>query len=196
MATNDKPQTVHGGCLCEAVRYTINFPPDHDFIKAVRSICLPACLSILPCPLGLSNKDKTNSVGHSQPHLQCSTCQCSQCRKQTGSLIFRVQKIPVSALTWDAQSTLGRYRASEGCARGFCSACGSFLFWQNESSGRISMTVGCFDKEDLRRYGKVLTYAERHLWCDAEIEGVTDHLPGDKYKFDDEDGEVVLLSKK
>ncbi|GJN67349.1 hypothetical protein PLIIFM63780_004789 [Purpureocillium lilacinum] len=160
MATNDKPQTVHGGCLCEAVRYTINFPPDHDFIKA------------------------------------CSTCQCSQCRKQTGSLIFRVQKIPVSALTWDAQSTLGRYRASEGCARGFCSACGSFLFWQNESSGRISMTVGCFDKEDLRRYGKVLTYAERHLWCDAEIEGVTDHLPGDKYKFDDEDGEVVLLSKK
>ncbi|KAJ6444095.1 ribonucleases P/MRP protein subunit [Purpureocillium lavendulum] len=146
---NAGENTIRGGCLCESVRYTINFPPDHEFIKA--------------------------------------------CRKQTGSLIFRVQKIPLSALTWDAQSTLGRYRASEGCARGFCSKCGSFLFWQNESSNRISMTVGCFDKDALSRYGKTLTYAERHLWCDAEIPGVTDHLRGDKYKFDDEDGEVVLL---
>ncbi|UNI24340.1 Ribonuclease P [Purpureocillium takamizusanense] len=162
MATvDDKPLTIHGGCLCESVRYTIAFPPDHDFTKA------------------------------------CSTCQCSQCRKQTGSLIFRVQNIPLSALTWDADSTLRRYRASEGRARGFCSACGSFLFWQDESYDSIGMTVGCFDKDALRgAHGRALTYAERHLWCDAEIEGVTDHLPGDRYKFDDEDGEVVLLSPK
>lgn len=58
------------------------------------------------------------------------------------------------------------------------------------------MCVGGFDKDALREYGRVLTYAEKHLFCDAEIEGVTDHLPGERFKFDDEEGEVVLLERR
>lgn len=58
------------------------------------------------------------------------------------------------------------------------------------------MCVGTFDKDALRDYGHILTYAERHLFCDAEIPGVTDHLPGDRYKYDDDEGEVVLLGPR
>ncbi|POR34172.1 Uncharacterized protein TPAR_05623 [Tolypocladium paradoxum] len=36
MASDDKPKTITGRCLCESVRYTITFPPDRDFANAVR----------------------------------------------------------------------------------------------------------------------------------------------------------------
>lgn len=37
MATGTtKPEVIHGGCLCEGVRYKITFPPDHDFVKSVK----------------------------------------------------------------------------------------------------------------------------------------------------------------
>ncbi|OAA42764.1 Mss4-like protein [Metarhizium rileyi] len=127
---------------------------------------------------------------------QCSTCQCSQCRKQTGSLVFRVHKIPLSALEYTSDATLTQYRATPSNARGFCTRCGSLLFWRREASDSISMCVGCFDSEALRTHGRLLTYAERHIFCDAEIDGVTDHLPGDKWKYDDEEGEVILLKKQ
>ena len=32
------PKHIKGGCLCGALRYEIDFPPDHDFKAAV---CLP-----------------------------------------------------------------------------------------------------------------------------------------------------------
>jgi len=32
-----KPKSITGGCLCGGVRYQVDFPPDHDFRKAVRS---------------------------------------------------------------------------------------------------------------------------------------------------------------
>lgn len=35
MASAEKPTTISGGCLCEAIRYTITFPPDHDFLNSV-----------------------------------------------------------------------------------------------------------------------------------------------------------------
>jgi hypothetical protein len=35
---NPRIESVQGGCLCEAVRYTITFPPDHDFSKSVSTI--------------------------------------------------------------------------------------------------------------------------------------------------------------
>ncbi|KAI1363106.1 hypothetical protein F5Y08DRAFT_252300 [Xylaria arbuscula] len=31
-----KPKYITGGCLCEALRYRIDFPEDHDFEKSVR----------------------------------------------------------------------------------------------------------------------------------------------------------------
>ncbi|OAA55626.1 Mss4-like protein [Cordyceps fumosorosea ARSEF 2679] len=147
--TTELPTTVSGGCLCEGVRYTITFPPDHDFLRAA------------------------------------STCQCSQCRKQTGALIFRAHKVPRAGLVWTSRATLRTYRASANAERGFCGACGGMLFWAADGEDRVSVCVGSLDGEALSRYGRALTYAERHLYCVNEIEGVTDHLPGRRYQGDD-----------
>jgi hypothetical protein len=41
-----KSLTITGGCLCGDVRYSVAFPPDHDFHKAV---CYPSpCLPLVP----------------------------------------------------------------------------------------------------------------------------------------------------
>ncbi|KAI8675248.1 CENP-V/GFA domain-containing protein [Fusarium keratoplasticum] len=116
----------------------------------------------------------------------CSTCQCSQCRKNGGSLIAYLHQLPASSVAFTSQTTLSRYHATEGCARGFCTACGSWLFWRSEDADTISMSVGTLDKEVLKRWGKLLAHAEVHLWCEDEIEGATDHLRGEKWKQDNE----------
>ncbi|KAI5464181.1 Mss4-like protein [Mariannaea sp. PMI_226] len=116
----------------------------------------------------------------------CSTCQCSQCRKNSGSLLARLHGVPASAVTFLSESTLKTFHATPPCARGFCNECGSFLFWRNEEvpEKRIALAVGTFDQEDLKRWGTVLTTAGTHLWCEDEIPEVTDHLKGEKWKLD------------
>ncbi|KAF7548150.1 hypothetical protein G7Z17_g7254 [Cylindrodendrum hubeiense] len=116
--------------------------------------------------------------------FESTTCQCSQCRKNSGSLIMRSLNVPLSALKYSSQDTLSTYRATPKAERGFCSKCGSFLSWRNESEQTISLTVGAFDEEVLSRWGVLLTDAKTHLWCEDEIPGVTDHLKGEKWKLD------------
>ncbi|KAH8711046.1 hypothetical protein HC256_007873 [Beauveria bassiana] len=110
---------------------------------------------------------------------------CSQCRKQSGCLVFRVQKVPRSSVSFASQATLKIYRATPGNARGFCGACGGFVFWAADEEDEMSVCVGTLDDDVLQRHGRVLTYAERHLFCVNEIPGVTDHLPGTKHQRGD-----------
>ncbi len=96
-----------------------------------------------------------------------------------------MQKVPRSSLVFTSQATLQVYRASPPNARGFCSACGGFIYWAADDEDEMSVCVGTLDDDVLQRHGRVLTYAERHLYCVNDIPGVTDHLPGTKYKEND-----------
>ncbi|CAM1502147.1 Fc.00g041310.m01.CDS01 [Cosmosporella sp. VM-42] len=122
-----------------------------------------------------------------------STCQCSQCRRSTGSLYFQQHTFPYKTVTWTSGSTLKNYYATPGIARGFCSDCGCFLYWRRESGENASMAVGCFDKEVLKQWGELFCKAGEHLWCDDEIPGATDHLKGKKWRFDNEGEDAELL---
>ena len=84
-----------------------------------------------------------------------------------------------------SDSTLKWFSASvERFQRAFCSNCGGFLFWSDKESDHISTSVGCVDKEDLKKYGAALATARTHLWCEDAIPGVTDDLKGDKWRLD------------
>ncbi|KAI0202442.1 hypothetical protein F4808DRAFT_459044 [Astrocystis sublimbata] len=113
-----KPKYVTGGCLCGSLRYRIEFPEGHDFEK--------------------------NSI----------TCQCTQDRRNTGSFFFPSHNVPAAAFRWTStnsdtatdtdntdknndkntdnndSSTLGRYHATPTAERGFCTRCGSFMYWR------------------------------------------------------------------
>ncbi|KAI0184890.1 Mss4-like protein [Xylaria flabelliformis] len=122
------------------------------------------------------------------------TCQCTQCRKNTGSFFFPSQNVPESAFRWTSSGTdtLGRYNATPDGERGFCTKCGSFLYWRHADtsvSDRIGVAVGTVDPLFLFGEGADGTQVPKggfghilsnggggHLWCDNEIPGVTDKM--------------------
>lgn len=48
------------------------------------------------------------------------------------------------------------------------------------------LTVGTFDKDAIKRWGWQFSYSEMHLWAEDAIEGITDHFPGEKWKYHSE----------
>jgi hypothetical protein len=71
-------------------------------------------------------------------------CHCTQCRKQSGH-VFVSTDVPRSAVTFHAAETLSWYRSSEKVRRGFCSTCGSPLFWDPIHKDWIGIAMGAFD---------------------------------------------------
>uniref|UniRef100_A0A8H7NJV7 CENP-V/GFA domain-containing protein n=1 Tax=Bionectria ochroleuca TaxID=29856 RepID=A0A8H7NJV7_BIOOC len=156
-STKTAPQTIQGGCLCEGIRYQVNFAPDFDFSKG------------------------------------CSTCQCVQCRKNAGAVIAHLRRIEPENITFTAQKTLKKYYATPGIARGFCSECGSWVYWHPEEDNYLALAIGTVDKEDLLKYGSLLAESNVHFYCAEEILGITDSLPGEKWKYDNEGEGAELM---
>ena len=73
-------------------------------------------------------------------------CHCTQCRKQTGHLWAGVN-VRRTALTLHGAEKVAWYASSEQVRRGFCSVCGSSLFWSPTIEGYpwISVAMGLFD---------------------------------------------------
>jgi hypothetical protein len=72
-------------------------------------------------------------------------CHCSQCRKTTGHY-FAATACERSSLTFEADVTLAWYQSSPGARRGFCSRCGSSLFWERIGEDRIDILAGTLDQ--------------------------------------------------
>jgi hypothetical protein len=72
-------------------------------------------------------------------------CHCSQCRKMTGHY-FAATTCDRSDLTFATDETLAWYQSSPGARRGFCSRCGSSLFWERNDADRIDILAGTLDQ--------------------------------------------------
>ncbi|KAH7043172.1 Mss4-like protein [Macrophomina phaseolina] len=177
MTSKSRPDSVTGGCLCGAIRYTIHFPADAEW-----------------------------------PPSHNATCQCTQCRKTTGSLLPQLLEIPLSHVTPDLTPTYDAaalpsyrlYRSSSRACRGFCTACGSSLTWIDaERPETIEVHVGTLDEEVLigrlveskeeerdeygvrqKReggWGRELGKARWHNFVENAVPGVTDRMEGPKH---------------
>jgi hypothetical protein len=71
-------------------------------------------------------------------------CHCSQCRKQSG-LYFAATSVPGAALAITGADNLTWFGASDFAKRGFCSTCGSALFWKPNAEDRYAIMAGAFD---------------------------------------------------
>jgi hypothetical protein len=71
-------------------------------------------------------------------------CHCTQCRKQTGHHWASTHTADAD-LHFVADSTLRWYRSSDRAQRGFCSRCGSSLFWKTDGSTVTSVCAGSID---------------------------------------------------
>jgi hypothetical protein len=71
-------------------------------------------------------------------------CHCSQCRKFSGHF-FASTDVPKSALKIINSDKISWYRSSEKVQRGFCSICGSSLFWDPIYRDWTAIAMGAFD---------------------------------------------------
>ena len=78
------------------------------------------------------------------PLIDVSACHCSQCRKTTGHF-FASTTCSLEALKFDNEETLSWYESSAGAHRGFCSRCGSSLFWRLAKEDKIDILAGTLD---------------------------------------------------
>jgi hypothetical protein len=72
-------------------------------------------------------------------------CHCRQCRKQSGHF-FTSSDIPKSSLKIQSgEDKVSWYQSSERVRRGFCSVCGSSLFWDPVRRDTIGVAMGSID---------------------------------------------------
>lgn len=72
-------------------------------------------------------------------------CHCRQCRKQSGHF-YAATSAPDDRLEVRDGGALRWYRSSARARRGFCSNCGSALFWKFDGESSTSIVAGSFDE--------------------------------------------------
>lgn len=98
-------------------------------------------------------------------------CHCSQCRRQTG-LYYAATNVADDRIEIGGAENITWYHASEAARRGFCSTCGSALFWKHSSDPFISVLAGAFDEPS----GLKMT---KHIFCvdKGDFYDIDDGLP-------------------
>ncbi len=98
-------------------------------------------------------------------------CHCRACRKQSGHC-FASTDVPKAAVTLHASATLAWYASSEQIRRGFCSTCGSTLFWEPAHRDWTAIAMGAFD-------GPTGTAAAMHIFVaeKGDYYTIADGLP-------------------
>lgn len=72
-----------------------------------------------------------------------TACHCTQCRKHSGHYEASTD-LPKSSITIHGQENVSWYH-TEKVRRGFCSTCGSSLFWDPTHRDWIAIAMGAFD---------------------------------------------------
>lgn len=102
-------------------------------------------------------------------------CHCSQCRKHSGHF-WASTDVPRSALTIHGAEHLTWFRSSEKVQRGFCSTCGSSLFWDPIRRDKIAIAMGAFDRPTDTRLGVHIHVADKGDYYD-----IADGLPQNQH---------------
>jgi hypothetical protein len=87
-------------------------------------------------------------------------CHCSQCRKHSGHF-WASTDVPRAALTLHGADRLTWFRSSEKVRRGFCSTCGSSLFWDPLHKDTLSIAMGAFDSPTHTRLAMHIHVADK-----------------------------------
>ncbi len=99
-------------------------------------------------------------------------CHCTQCRKQSGHYWVSTD-IPRAALAITSDDrTLAWFQSSEKVRRGFCSACGSSLFWDAKTKDTIAVAMGALDAPTHAKIDQHIFVANKGDYYD-----LTDGLP-------------------
>ena len=102
-------------------------------------------------------------------------CHCSQCRKQSGHY-WASTDVARADLTIHGAEKLTWFRSSEKVRRGFCSTCGSALFWDPIGNDLVGVAMGAFDQPTDTQLRIHIFVAEKGDYYD-----IADGLPQNQY---------------
>jgi hypothetical protein len=98
-------------------------------------------------------------------------CHCSQCRKQS-SHYWAATDVPRSVLRLHGEDKVTWFRSSANVRRGFCSVCGSNLFWDRADESSIYAGMGAFDTPTATHLARHVFVADKGDYYD-----IADGLP-------------------
>ena len=83
------------------------------------------------------------------PAEYASHCYCTMCQKQHGAGAGSYANVGKAGFMFERGAELvTEYASSEDGRRGFCSVCGSTLFWRStQTPDRIALTLGTMEPE-------------------------------------------------
>ncbi len=100
-----------------------------------------------------------------------TACHCVQCRKQSGHY-FASANVPKTAVALVGHQNITWYQSSENVRRGFCSRCGSWLFWEPVLRDWTSVALGCIDGPSGLKLQRHIFVAEK-----GDYYAIADGLP-------------------
>lgn len=78
--------------------------------------------------------------------LKARACHCADCRRWAGGPLYVIG--PFEDVAYEDESPIGRVTVSEWAERGFCSKCGSGLFWRLAKGDGLVLPVGLLDDRE------------------------------------------------
>lgn len=98
-------------------------------------------------------------------------CHCGMCRKVSGHF-WASTDLPESNLRVNGADKVTWFQSSERVKRGFCSVCGSALFWKPIFKDWIAVAMGAFGTP-------TNTHLEKHIFVadKGDYYDITDDLP-------------------
>ena len=97
-------------------------------------------------------------------------CHCTQCRKTSGHY-WSATQVNTENFILTKEDGLKWYRSSDTARRGFCSECGSSMFWQWDGEGKTSIATGTLDGPTGLKTEQHIFVADKGDYYDIE-EGV------------------------
>ena len=76
---------------------------------------------------------------------QVTECHCSQCRRQSGHR-YATTGAKTSDMEIEGADKVTWFRATPNAERGFCSVCGSTLFWKRSGQDYSAILAGTIDE--------------------------------------------------
>jgi len=98
-------------------------------------------------------------------------CHCGQCRRQTGHF-WSATEVDRARLRIEGEGSIRWYRSSANIRRGFCSQCGSVLFWRSDDQAVVYVAMGAFNKPTGVRLSQHIFVADK-----GDYYEITDGLP-------------------
>ncbi|UTV29500.1 GFA family protein [Photobacterium atrarenae] len=81
-----------------------------------------------------------------QADLHVGACHCGMCRKWGGGPYLAVEA--GDQVTIDGEAFVSRFASSEWAERGFCSVCGTHLFYRLKDKNQYIVPAGLLDQQD------------------------------------------------